>query len=75
MMPTALAASSVTQTSDSQPRCGERAESELRRRQQAEHDGDAAQDLREKHLVEIGGPALEEAQRQSERKQRKAKRG
>ena len=33
---------------------GQRAQGDARRRQQAEHDGDAADDLRPEHLVEIG---------------------
>ncbi len=40
-------------------RGSQRAQRQTRRRQEAEHDRDAAQDLRPEHLVEIGDTALE----------------
>ena len=46
------------------------AERQPRRRQQAEHDGDAAQDLRHQHLVEVGLAGLEGTPAEAQRKQR-----
>ena len=50
----------------------QRAQRKARRRQQAEHDGDAAHDLRPQHLVEVGRARLERTQAEPERKQREA---
>jgi hypothetical protein len=50
-------------------RLRQRAERDSRRRQQAEHDGDAAHDLRPEHLLEVGGARLKRAEAKPDREQ------
>ena len=53
----------------------EAAEREPRRRQQAEHDGDAAHDLRPDHAREVGLRRLERAHAETERRTARSRRG
>src|ERR1700736_5007118 len=52
----------------------QRAQRQPCRRQQAEHDRRAAQDLRPEHLIEIGDAALQRTATQSEREQTEPRR-